>query len=50
MQLVFLKVLYQAQEDAKNSISEYLTIVLLDEMNLAHVELYLVELLSKLNY
>ena len=43
-----LKVLYQAQEDAKNSISEYLTIVLLDEMNLAHVELYFSELLSKL--
>ena len=42
------KVLYQAQEDAKNSISEYLTIVLLDEMNLAHVELYFSELLSKL--
>ena len=43
-----LKVLYQAQEDAKNSISDYLTIVLLDEMNLAHVELYFSELLSKL--
>jgi len=43
-----LKVLYQAQEDAENSISEYLTIVLLDEMNLAHVELYFSELLSKL--
>lgn len=43
-----LKVLYQAQEEAKNSISDYLTIVLLDEMNLAHVELYFSELLSKL--
>ena len=43
-----LKVLYQAQENAKNSISDYLTIVLLDEMNLAHVELYFSELLSKL--
>ena len=43
-----LKVLYQVQEDAKNSISDYLTIVLLDEMNLAHVELYFSELLSKL--
>jgi len=43
-----LKVLYQAQEDTKNSISDYLTIVLLDEMNLAHVELYFSELLSKL--
>ncbi|WP_339010024.1 hypothetical protein [Fusobacterium animalis] len=43
-----LKVLYQAQEDAKNSISDYLTIVLLDEMNLARVELYFSELLSKL--
>lgn len=43
-----LKVLYQAQEDVENSISEYLTIVLLDEMNLAHVELYFSELLSKL--
>lgn len=43
-----LKVLYQAQESAKNSISDYLTIVLLDEMNLAHVELYFSELLSKL--
>ena len=43
-----LKVLYQAQEDAKNSISEYLTIVLLDVMNFAHVELYFSELLSKL--
>ena len=43
-----LKVLYQAQEDAKNSISDYLTIILLDEMNLAHVELYFSELLSKL--
>ena len=43
-----LKVLYQAQEDAKNSISDYLTIVLLDGMNLAHVELYFSELLSKL--
>ena len=43
-----LKVLYQAQENAKNSISDYLTIVLLDEMNLAYVELYFSELLSKL--
>ena len=42
------QVLYQAQENAKNSISDYLTIVLLDEMNLAHVELYFSELLSKL--
>lgn len=43
-----LKVLYQAQKSAQNSINEYLTIVLLDEMNLAHVELYFSELLSKL--
>ena len=41
-----LKVLYQAQEDAKNSISEYLTIVLLDEMNLARVEYYFSDFLS----
>ena len=43
-----LKILYQAQENVENSINDYLTIVLLDEMNLAHVELYFSELLSKL--
>lgn len=43
-----LKVLYQAQKNVVGSINDYLTIVLLDEMNLAHVELYFSELLSKL--
>ena len=43
-----LKILYQAQEGVEDSINDYLTIVLLDEMNLAHVELYFSELLSKL--
>lgn len=43
-----LKILYQAQEGVEDSINNYLTIVLLDEMNLAHVELYFSELLSKL--
>lgn len=43
-----LKILYQAQAGVENSINDYLTIVLLDEMNLAHVELYFSELLSKL--
>lgn len=43
-----LKVLYQAQKGANKLISDYVTIVLLDEMNLAHVELYFSELLSKL--
>ncbi|MGL5639161.1 MAG: hypothetical protein ACRCW7_07445 [Cetobacterium sp.] len=43
-----LKVLYQAQKNVPGSINDYLTIVLLDEMNLAHVELYFSELLSKL--
>lgn len=48
-----LRVLYQAQknlsqENLKDSIYDGVTIVLLDEMNLAHVELYFSELLSKL--
>lgn len=43
-----LKILYQAQKGVEDSINDYLTIVLLDEMNLAHVELYFSELLSKL--
>ena len=44
-----LKFLVQAQEDDnENSLKDYVNLVLLDEMNLAHIELYFAEFLSRL--
>lgn len=43
-----LKLLYQFQPGENGDFKEYMSLILLDEMNLAHVELYFSELLSKL--
>lgn len=43
-----LRTLVQFSKDTKVSLKDYMLLVLLDEMNLAHVELYFSELLSKL--
>jgi hypothetical protein len=45
-----LRVLAQSQRDAdkENGLNDYMTMILLDEMNLANVELYFAEFLSKL--
>jgi hypothetical protein len=47
-----LKLLVQSQKDPSNNypegLNDVLTLILLDEMNLAHVELYFAEFLSKL--
>lgn len=45
-----LKVLYNAQIGKKSALSDKMLMVLLDEMNLAHVELYFADLLSKFEY
>ena len=45
-----LRTLYQAQQDADGSLKDCMVMVLLDEMNLAHVELYFADLLSKFEY
>lgn len=45
-----LKVLYNAQTDKNFKLSDKMVMVLLDEMNLAHVELYFADLLSKFEY
>jgi hypothetical protein len=50
-QLLSAMVQFQGKEDGKitdNDLSDKMLLVLLDEMNLAHVELYFSELLSKL--
>lgn len=43
-----LRALVQFTSEKENSLKDYMLLVLLDEMNLAHVELYFSELLSKL--
>ena len=43
-----LKFLVQAQKDGDNSLKDYVNLALLDEMNLAHIELYFAEFLSRL--
>ena len=43
-----LKFLVQAQKDGDNSLRNYVNLALLDEMNLAHIELYFAEFLSRL--
>lgn len=43
-----LKFLVQAQKDGDNSLRDYVNLALLDEMNLAHIELYFAEFLSRL--
>lgn len=43
-----LRLLYQSQKDEDYSTKDYLHIMLLDEMNLAHIELYFNQFLSKL--
>ncbi|MFW5980948.1 MAG: hypothetical protein ACOCRU_00070 [bacterium] len=46
-----LRTLYQSQDiDGADSLKDRMTIVLLDEMNLAHVELYFSDMLSKLEW
>lgn len=42
-----LRALYQMQDKVDNSKGDQMCLVLLDEMNLAHVELYFADLLSK---
>lgn len=43
-----LKFLVQAQKDGDDSLKDYVNLILLDEMNLAHIELYFAEFLSRL--